>query len=171
MTCGRSVVFSQYYTKSQFLVQMLWFFPGPPVSSNNKTDRHDIPENMLKVTLSNINQPKHPSTLCLMYSEAQCTLVDQCTRHRRPCFAFLWFFFVNTRHCSANTNYLHYRKLWILLVRYSKPKKKQKTRQQFAFFSVIKTRTKMSLLADNDTYIVFIYLYCILNRFNQKIKQ
>ena len=42
MTCGR-------------------FFPGPPVSSTNKTDRHDITEIWLKVglkTINHINQPK-----------------------------------------------------------------------------------------------------------------
>jgi type II secretory pathway component HofQ len=30
------------------------FFPGTPVSSTNKTDRHDITEILLKVTLSTI---------------------------------------------------------------------------------------------------------------------
>jgi hypothetical protein len=32
-----------------------WFSPGTPVSSTNKTDRHDIAEILLKVTLSTIN--------------------------------------------------------------------------------------------------------------------
>jgi hypothetical protein len=31
-----------------------WFSPGTPVSSTNKTDRHDITEILLKVTLSAI---------------------------------------------------------------------------------------------------------------------
>jgi hypothetical protein len=31
-----------------------WFSPGPPVSSTNKTDRHDITEILLKVALSTI---------------------------------------------------------------------------------------------------------------------
>jgi hypothetical protein len=35
-----------------------WFSPGTPVSSTNKTDRHDIPEIFLKVALNPINQPK-----------------------------------------------------------------------------------------------------------------
>ena len=30
----------------------LWFSPGTPVSSNNKTDRHDIAEILLKVSLN-----------------------------------------------------------------------------------------------------------------------
>jgi hypothetical protein len=37
-----------------------WFSPGPPVSSINKTDRHDITEILLKVALNTIkpiNQP------------------------------------------------------------------------------------------------------------------
>ena len=31
-----------------------WFSPGTPVSSTNKTDRHDIPEMLLKVVLNTI---------------------------------------------------------------------------------------------------------------------
>jgi len=31
-----------------------WFSMGPPVSSTNKTDRHDIIELLLKVALSTI---------------------------------------------------------------------------------------------------------------------
>jgi hypothetical protein len=33
-----------------------WFSPGPPVSSTNKTDRHDITEIMLKMALNTIKQ-------------------------------------------------------------------------------------------------------------------
>ena len=33
-----------------------WFSPGPPVSSTNKTDPHDIPEILLKVALGTIKQ-------------------------------------------------------------------------------------------------------------------
>ena len=32
----------------------LWFFPGTPVSSTNKTDRHDITEILLKVAINPI---------------------------------------------------------------------------------------------------------------------
>jgi hypothetical protein len=35
-----------------------WFSPGPPVSSTNKTDRHDITEILLKVALNTINKTK-----------------------------------------------------------------------------------------------------------------
>jgi hypothetical protein len=34
------------------------FFPGTPVSSTNKIDRHDITEILLKVALNAINQIK-----------------------------------------------------------------------------------------------------------------
>ena len=34
-----------------------WFSPGTPVSSSNKTDRHDITQILLKVALNTINQP------------------------------------------------------------------------------------------------------------------
>jgi hypothetical protein len=33
-----------------------WFFPGPPVSSTNKTDTHDIVEILLKVALKPPNK-------------------------------------------------------------------------------------------------------------------
>jgi hypothetical protein len=33
-----------------------WISPGPPVSSTNKTDRHDIAEILLKVALNTIKQ-------------------------------------------------------------------------------------------------------------------
>jgi hypothetical protein len=33
-----------------------WFSPGPPVSSTNETDNHDITEILLKVALSTIKQ-------------------------------------------------------------------------------------------------------------------
>ena len=35
-----------------------WFSPGPPVSSTNKTDRHDLTEILLKVVLSTM-KPNH----------------------------------------------------------------------------------------------------------------
>jgi hypothetical protein len=41
----------------QWLTTGWWFSPGPPFSSTNKTDRHDINEILLKVALNNINQP------------------------------------------------------------------------------------------------------------------
>jgi hypothetical protein len=34
----------------------LWFSPGPPVSSTNKSDRHNIAEILLKVALNTIKQ-------------------------------------------------------------------------------------------------------------------
>ena len=37
-----------------------WFYSGTPVSSTNKTDRHDITEILLKVVLNTINQPNQP---------------------------------------------------------------------------------------------------------------
>ena len=40
----------------QWLATGRWFSSGPPVSSTNKTDRHDIAEILLKVAL-NTNNP------------------------------------------------------------------------------------------------------------------
>jgi hypothetical protein len=33
-----------------------WFSPGPPISSTNKTNHHDIAEILLKVALNTIKQ-------------------------------------------------------------------------------------------------------------------
>ena len=40
----------------QWLATGRWFSLGPPVSSTNKTDRHDLTEILLKVTLNTIKQ-------------------------------------------------------------------------------------------------------------------
>jgi hypothetical protein len=40
----------------QLFAAGLWFYPVTPVSSTNKTDRHDITEILLKVALSTIKQ-------------------------------------------------------------------------------------------------------------------
>jgi hypothetical protein len=40
----------------QWLATGLWFSPDPPVSSTNKTDRHDITEVLLKVAFKTIKQ-------------------------------------------------------------------------------------------------------------------
>jgi hypothetical protein len=42
----------------QILAAGLWFSPGPPVSSTNKTDRQDITEILLKVALITIKPTK-----------------------------------------------------------------------------------------------------------------
>jgi hypothetical protein len=42
----------------QWLMTGRWFSLGTPVSSTNKTDRHDTTEILLKVVLNNINQSK-----------------------------------------------------------------------------------------------------------------
>ena len=40
----------------QLLARGQWFSPGPPVSSSDKTDRHDITEILLKVVLNTTKQ-------------------------------------------------------------------------------------------------------------------
>jgi hypothetical protein len=44
------------YTVCQWLATGRWFSLGPPVSSTNKTDRHDITEILLKMALNAIKQ-------------------------------------------------------------------------------------------------------------------
>jgi hypothetical protein len=46
----------------QWIATGRWFSPGTPVSSTNKTDRHDITEILLKLALNTIKQTnKHDS--------------------------------------------------------------------------------------------------------------
>ena len=46
----------------QWLATDQWFSPGPPVSSTNKTDHHDITEILLKVPLNTIKQTTNKQT-------------------------------------------------------------------------------------------------------------
>ena len=51
----RGVLDTTLYDKvCQWLAACRWFFPGSPVSSTNKTDRHEITEILLKVALNTI---------------------------------------------------------------------------------------------------------------------
>ena len=56
----------------QWLATVWWFSPGPPFSSTNKTDHHDITEILLKVTLNTIKQTNkkqtHLISLCFLQS-------------------------------------------------------------------------------------------------------
>ena len=50
------------------LVTGRWFSPGPPVSSTNKTDCHDIAEILLKVALNTIKQTNQRlSRACIVH--------------------------------------------------------------------------------------------------------
>jgi hypothetical protein len=46
----------------QWLVTGQWFSPGPPISSTNNIDHHDITEILLKVALNTIKQTKNKQT-------------------------------------------------------------------------------------------------------------
>ena len=47
----------------QWLVAGWWFSPGTPISSTNKTDRHDVTEILLKVALNIITPTHNPFSL------------------------------------------------------------------------------------------------------------
>jgi hypothetical protein len=53
----------------QWLAEGLWFFPGSPVSSTNKTDCHDITKTLLKVMLNTIN-PKLKLYSCKFWNSS-----------------------------------------------------------------------------------------------------
>ena len=62
---GRDV--QHYVIKIVWRKTSRWFCPGPPVSSTNKTYRHDITEILLKVALNTIKQTnKQTSMQCLL---------------------------------------------------------------------------------------------------------
>ena len=48
------IVLSTQLSRCPWLVAGRWFFPGTPVSPINKTDRHDITEILLKMSLNTI---------------------------------------------------------------------------------------------------------------------
>ena len=60
-------VHGEVYSTQQYVIKLLsdlrqvgrTFSPSTPVSSTNKTDRHDIAEILLKVSLSTINQTQY----------------------------------------------------------------------------------------------------------------
>jgi len=47
-----------------------WFSPAPPVSSTNKTDRHDITEILLKVALNTTKQTSNKYVTGQQFSPA-----------------------------------------------------------------------------------------------------
>ena len=96
----------------QWLATGRWFSPGTPVSSTNKTDRHDITEILLKVALNTIKQTNYQNvfidikTRISSYWKNLITDCQQlfmfCLTHKKliSCsFQFLFFFsciFVST---------------------------------------------------------------------------
>jgi hypothetical protein len=70
-----------------------WFSPGTPVSSTNKTERHDITEILLKMALNTIRPPRHPKKhvtayVCILSFENQIkeSVLKQVLFHRDYCF-------------------------------------------------------------------------------------
>ena len=59
----------------QWLATGRWFSPGPPVSSINKTDPHDITEMVLKVALNKINQTNKQVVHVLV---CRCPSINKC---------------------------------------------------------------------------------------------
>jgi hypothetical protein len=51
----------------QWLATGWWFSPGSPVSSTNKTDRHDITEILLKLALNTIKQTNNAKMYIHLY--------------------------------------------------------------------------------------------------------
>ena len=77
----------------QLLATGLWFSPGTPVSSTNKTDRHHITEILLKVALNTINQTSKQTTPFLFQLKNKCKTVM--IRPQQDDFPFIPFFLDN----------------------------------------------------------------------------
>ena len=76
--CDRMVVrFVTTYLCNQVLAAGRWFSQGTPISSTNKTDRHNITEILLKVALNTIT-PLHPNTIFIVTT----AMLDNWQNHR-----------------------------------------------------------------------------------------
>jgi hypothetical protein len=90
-------VLPYYYICFKTILYVGWFSPGTPVSSTNKTDRHDITKILLKVALNTINPP---TTL--------------------PCIRHWWTLFVTTlTTVSLSISQLMKCKIWWILANYA----------------------------------------------------
>ena len=67
-------VYSIQHYVIKFVSDFLWFSPGTPVSSTNKTDHHNITEILLKVALNTINQPTVISEIMLAFHNKVMTI-------------------------------------------------------------------------------------------------
>ena len=57
-----NLVHGEVYSIQHYVITVCqWFSPGTPVSSSNKTDRHDITEILLKVALNIITHTLSPT--------------------------------------------------------------------------------------------------------------
>jgi hypothetical protein len=69
--CNQCLLQIQFWVRIQFMARCTRFVndlfsPGTPVSSTNKTDRHDIKEILLKVALNTTNKPIYFSEYSLI---------------------------------------------------------------------------------------------------------
>jgi hypothetical protein len=88
----------------QYLAAGLWFSLGTPVSSTNKTDRHDITEILLKVVLNTVNLT-HQSK----YKINTIISLSQCCFSSQSWTEPLWFIkYIFDRHLQ----FINHVKLW-----------------------------------------------------------
>ena len=69
----------------QWLATGLWFSPGPPVSSTNKTDCHDITEILLKVALTPFTKLDWTANINQVHTcVTSCSVTNKRVRHDLP---------------------------------------------------------------------------------------
>ena len=71
-TPRKKLIYNTYSDKvCQWLTTGWWFSPGTPVSSTNKTNRHDITEILLKMSLNIIKNPQLKYIFIYLYKKTK----------------------------------------------------------------------------------------------------
>ena len=131
-----------------------WFSHGSPVSSTNKTDRHNITEILLKVALSTNKQTKHKNAHNWLYFSVE--------------HSSLWTFVNSSFSCTQKAAGLQLRFITIRLTyRYLVKSLAGKTDEFFWYFvliyffwkvNILYLWSKMFILELNYCFVVYIFI-------------
>ena len=88
----------------QWLAAGQWFSPGPPVSSTNKTDRHDITEILLKVALNTIKPTNQSFLSDLLYIGSYPPRINI---NRQKCIYLTYMYWARPGIPWSFTRYIH----------------------------------------------------------------
>jgi hypothetical protein len=91
----------------QWLVTVRWFSPRTPVSSTNKTDRHDIAEILVKVVLTTTTNTLSHKRLDIKFFRITFIKFQTSTHaaHVLHCFCFsLWYHFRQFKYNNYKVN-------------------------------------------------------------------
>jgi hypothetical protein len=133
----------------QWLATGQWFSPGPPVSSTNKTDRHDITEILLKVAFDTIKQTIAISTeiICILFKSIPFSLLQLAPIQNIWCFLLghhLFIIYIFFTFCKI-----------VVWREVTLRKKKQKT-NNYIYFNEITVVSSIAWLFDERFDVLFI---------------